>query len=81
MKKIFLAGLLTAVAVVGLALPAVAQNVPDVRNLRPFTPETRYMSLEGYLRWQLYMETSAWITYREAIALVNTQMGGVASLR
>lgn len=62
--------LLLAVAIV----PAFAQEVPNVATLKPFSAETSFMSLPGYLRWLLFQQTSEWITYEEAARMVNEQL-------
>lgn len=59
----------------GLLGAASAQGTaPDVRGLQPFTAETRYMSLPGYLRWQYHQETARWISWGEAVAMVHNQV-------
>lgn len=63
-----------AVMLFGLAGAASAQTVPNVQGLTPFTEETRYMSLPGYLRWQYHEQTAQWITWGEAVALVDQQI-------
>ncbi len=66
-----LASLLLAVAIA----PAVAQQVPNVANLEPFSAEANFMSLPGYLRWLLFQQTGNWITYQEAARMVQEQGG------
>ena len=74
MKQLLILGLFAAM-VFGLTSAATAQaTVPDVRGLQPFTAETNYMSLPGFLRWQYYQETASWITWGEAVALVRSQL-------
>lgn len=70
--KLVILGILFAM-LFGLAGAASAQAIPNVRGLQPFTAQTRYMSLPGYLRWQYYMETAQWISWGEAIAMVRQQ--------
>jgi hypothetical protein len=41
-------------------------GLPDVRHLRPFTAETNYLSLSGYLRYVVYTMTRAWISPAES---------------
>jgi len=70
--------LLIAIAaglLVWLAVPAGAQQYPNVANLQPFTAQANYMSLPGYLRWVNYRDTGSWLTYQEAQAIV-VQQGG-----
>ncbi len=70
MRKISLLLLVVLFGMTGLAL---AQAAPSVRGLQPFTPQTRYMSLAGYLRWQYFKQNNAWISMEEAVQLVNSQ--------
>lgn len=46
---------------------------PNVANLRPFSPETNFMSLPGYLRWLVHQASGTWITYSEATRIVEEQ--------
>jgi hypothetical protein len=79
--KRFMMLCLFAIMVLGLIGGASAQTtVPNVSGLRPFTAETRYMSLPGYLRWQYHQETARWITWGEAVAMVRDQTTAVAAL-
>jgi hypothetical protein len=81
-------GLLLLVAlamVLALALtprPASAQTVsgeyPNVANLEPFSPESSFMSLPGYLRLRTFQEQHVWLTYAEATRIVIAQ-GGIVS--
>jgi len=77
-KRLLIGGLFIAM-LFGLAGAASAQTVPDLHGLRPFSSETRYMSLPGYLRWQMHQETARWITWNEAVALVRSQGQVVAA--
>jgi hypothetical protein len=73
----FLIGAVLAAAVFGWSCQAFAQNVPSVTGLTPFSPQTKYMSLAGFLRWQYYMQNDqTWISIEEAQELVNSQMEG-----
>ena len=73
-------GLLLAM-VLGLLLivtgPASAQQYPDVSKLTPYTAEANYMSLPGYLRWQVNVERKTWITMHEAYEAVLEQSRGM----
>lgn len=40
---------------------AMAAMVPRVRSLQPFTYETQYLSLAGYLRYLIYSATRRWV--------------------
>lgn len=54
--------------------PAQAQvNAADVAQLTPFTPEANYMSLPGYLRWQVFVEEGRWITMLQALRQIKAQ--------
>jgi hypothetical protein len=74
MRKFYSILGLAALAALGLAQPASAQQVPDIRGMSPFTVSTNFMSLPGYVRWQYFLETEVWITRAEAIALVRAQV-------
>jgi hypothetical protein len=54
----------------GAAPPAVA-GFPQVAGLRPYSAETNYLSLPGYLRWIVYPASGVWITYAEASRVVQ----------
>jgi hypothetical protein len=43
----------------------------DVKNLKPFSAETAYMSLAGYLRYVTHQRTSQWLTRLEAERIVR----------
>lgn len=49
---------------------------PQVTGLAPFSPETNYMSLPGYLRWVSYQFAGSWIGYPEAARIVRQQLEG-----
>ncbi len=75
MKKLLVLALVTMGVLLALA-PASAQQVPSVRGLRSFSPQTNFMSLEGYLRWQYHVENNVWISRAEAESLAKTQSAG-----
>jgi len=75
-KKIVVLGIFTSFVMMGMAKPASAQVIPNVRGLQPFTAATSFMSLPGYARWQYFMENDVWISRAEAAALVNAQIQG-----
>ncbi|HEY3377870.1 MAG TPA: hypothetical protein VGL77_10295 [Armatimonadota bacterium] len=76
MKTFLLLTILVGLACLGLVKPASAQTVPDVRGLQPFTAQTNFMSLTGYVRWQYFIENdNTWISRAEAARLVSTQTG------
>lgn len=72
MKLLLISALFVAM-LFGLAGSASAQTVPNVQGLTPFTAQTRYMSLEGYMRWAYHQQTAQWITWNEAVSLVQQQ--------
>ncbi|MDR7483244.1 MAG: hypothetical protein QN183_12135 [Armatimonadota bacterium] len=47
--------------------------MPRVENLRPFSPETQYMSVVGFLRYVVYQQTGTWLTYAEATRMLHQQ--------
>lgn len=56
----------------GAAPPAIA-GFPQVAGLRPYSAETNYFSLPGYLRWIVFHASGIWITYGEAARVVEEQ--------
>jgi len=60
-----------------LAIPAGAQQYPNVANLQPFTAQANYMSLPGYLRWLVFRDTGTWMSREEAERVVMEQGGRV----
>ena len=71
MKKLIVLGMLAGLTLAALSTPASAQSYTAVAGLRPFTAETNYMSLAGYVRWQHHVATGVWITRAEAKSLIN----------
>jgi len=70
---------LTVLALLGmlvaLAAPsAEAAAYPNVTGLTPWTPESNYMSLSGYLRWMTFREQGVWLSMAEAKRIVNEQL-------
>jgi hypothetical protein len=55
---------------------ASAQPNPNVSNLAPFSAETNYMSLAGYLRYVNHQHTGQWLTVPESVRIVQQQKGG-----
>jgi hypothetical protein len=53
-----------------------AGEYPNVGGVRPFAAESNYMSLAGYLRWQVFMEQQVWLSVPEAKRIVAEQSGG-----
>lgn len=66
---------LTSLLLAAAIAPALAQQVPSVANLEPFSAEANFMSLPGYLRWLLFQQNGNWITYQEAARMVQQQTG------
>lgn len=64
----------TGVILAASVTPAFAQY-PNVANLKPFSAETNFMSLPGYLRWLMFQQTGQWISYSEASRVVGQQRG------
>lgn len=67
-----------AVAVILVYAPrAQAQaafiSLPYVEDLKPFSPETEYMSLSGYLRYLVFQQSGIWLSYREAARIIREQ--------
>ncbi len=73
MKKLVVLAVFASLATLGLSLPSSAQSIPDVHGLNAFTPQTNYMSLPGFVRWQYFAENKTWISRAEATSLVKSQ--------
>ena len=73
MKRFTILAVLAALISFGFVQQASAQGVPSIRGLQAFSPQTRYMSLAGYLRCQYFMENDVWISLEEAQELVRSQ--------
>jgi hypothetical protein len=75
-KSIVVATMLLLVvsqATVAFAQSQVPQQFPAVKNLDPFSPETKFMSLPGYLRWVVFQQQGQWLSHDEAVRIVNQQ--------
>ncbi len=46
---------------------------PSVVNLKPYSPDTNNMSLEGYLRQLVFWQTGKWVTLGDAARVVQQQ--------
>lgn len=57
----------------GVAVQPPVTGFPNVAGLRPFSPETNFMSMPGYLRWLVHQASGTWITYAEARRIVQEQ--------
>lgn len=62
-----------ALAMLACQRQAAAQSIPTVKGMKPFTAQTHYMSLAGYLRWQYRIQNKTWISIPEAKELVADQ--------
>jgi hypothetical protein len=49
-------------------------SLPRVENLKPFSPETQYMSVAGFLRYVVYHQTGLWLTQNEASRMLLEQL-------
>ena len=49
-------------------------SLPRVENLRPFSPETQYMSVAGFLRYVVFHQTGLWLTQNEASRMLQEQL-------
>jgi hypothetical protein len=54
--------------------PAAAAEYTNVAGLEPWSAETRYMSLPGYLRWMTFQEQGVWLSMVEAKRIVAEQL-------
>ncbi len=73
MKKVCVLASLAGILSLGLAQPASAQVIPNVRGLSAHSVATNFMSLPGYVRWQYFLENNVWISWNEAQTLVSAQ--------
>jgi len=77
MVKVVCCLLALAFAFTALALsapPAAAQDYTNVASLQPWSVESNYMSLPGYLRWMTFREQSIWLSMAEAKRIVAAQL-------
>lgn len=61
-----------------LAAPPTSVDVglvalPRVENLKPYSPETQYMSVAGFLRYVVYQQTGTWLTQTETTRMLQEQ--------
>ena len=73
MQRIVLLGVLLGMVMLGFASRSSAATIPSVKGLQPFSVQTNYMSLAGFLRWQYFVENNKWISFNEAARLVKKQ--------
>jgi hypothetical protein len=64
-----------ALLTLSAGVPALAQQYPNVANLKAYSAEANFMSLPGYLRWLVFQQTGQWISYAEADRVVRQQAG------
>lgn len=64
-----------ALLILAIGAPALAQQYPNVANLKAYSAEANFMSLPGYLRWLVFQQTGQWISYAEATRVVRQQGG------
>jgi hypothetical protein len=48
-------------------------TLPRVEELKPYSPETRFMSVIGFLRYVVYQQTGTWLTGGEAVRMLQEQ--------
>lgn len=48
-------------------------SLPYVENLKPFSAETEFMSLSGYLRYLVFQQSGLWLSYRESARIIREQ--------
>jgi hypothetical protein len=75
MRKLAVIVLGVALFSAALAGVASAQQYPNVSTLTPFTAQTNFLSLPGYLRYVSHQQTGQWLTYTEAGRIVHQQGG------
>ena len=76
MRKTVIALALAIATAAAVAVPsAQAQNYPNVSGLTPFTAECNYMSRPGYLRYRYAVQSGQFISYEDALRIVQGQGG------
>ena len=73
MKAFSILAILATLTVFSFAQQASAQAVPSISGLKAFSTQANYMSLAGYLRWQMFKESNVLISQVEATELVRLQ--------
>jgi len=74
MKKLLLFTLLLGMTLLGQLTPARAMTDNNLCGLKPFTAETHYMSLEGYMRYQHFQQQHLWLKGEQAVMLTRQQL-------
>lgn len=75
MRKVVAILAVAAMLAGSVVTAASAATYPTVANLKPFSAQTNYMSLPGYLRYLVYQQTGHWLTHPEAVRIVQQQRG------
>ena len=57
--------------------PAAAADYTSVAGLQPWSAESNYMSLAGYLRWMTFKEQGIWLSVPEAKRIVSEQIASM----
>jgi len=56
------------------APPAAAAEYANVAGLEPWSEQTNFMSLAGYLRWMTFQDQGVWLSTAEAKRIVAAQL-------
>mgnify|MGYP001259466557 CR=1 FL=1 len=73
--KTLMMSMVAAVMLIGLAVPALScGTMANLCGVQPFTQETKYMSLAGYLRWQEYQSHMGWLKWQEAVVTAKEEL-------
>jgi hypothetical protein len=46
---------------------------PAICAMQPFTADTQYMSMQGYLRWQHFQVSANWLDHQQAVAMTEEE--------
>ncbi|MDH4180061.1 MAG: hypothetical protein OEV33_06075 [Armatimonadota bacterium] len=67
--------ILSVVAVmVAWAAPPAAAQYTNVAGLEPWSAQSNYMSLAGYLRWTTFKDQGVWLSMLESKRIVAEQL-------
>lgn len=58
---------------------SMAAEYPQVGDLKPFTAESDYMSLPGYLRYLTFVQNGVWISHHQSVVVVRQQENRTSS--
>lgn len=67
MKMLLQLALLFSLTCIVCLCAVSAQQPPEHRSLKPFTAETNFMSIPGYLHWQTFVKEQARMTRKQTI--------------